>query len=344
MQAFAPNRRDVMGLLLGSAASASLARPAFGQSRSTPGPGFKVEPDRELRVAVRGGNIYVRVNGDLNGPRAPVIMIHGGPGGDHVGFLPALPLTEVRAVVLYDQLDCGRSDWPRDPANWTVERFVSEIDAIREALGVKALHLVGHSWGGTIAAEYAARQPAGLRSLVLQGAFLSSKVWNDDARRLSATLPQPMPSTLQRCEAADFPKSDSDCSRATAMFYRAFNGSIAPPAYVTEYYVAMRRAMRQMANPPGPDVYETMWGRNELKVTGALKDYDAEPLLPRIAVPTLYLSGEFDEGTPQANARFAARTRSAEVMTIPGATHSVQYDEPRLYADTLHSWLVRHDP
>jgi proline-specific peptidase len=227
-------------------------------------------------------------------------------------------------------------------SNWVVERYVSEVDAIREALGLKAAHVVGHSWGGTIAAEYAARQPAGLKSLVLQGAFLSSQVWNADARRLGARLPALTRATLERCEAADFPAEDDNCQRATTAFYRSFNGKTAPPAYVSQYYAAMLRGMPP-AKAESLNPYEVMWGRTELKVTGTLKDYDAEPLLPRIEVPTLYLSGEFDEGTPEANRRFAARTSNAEVMTIPGSTHSIQYDAPADYIRVLREWLARHD-
>ncbi|MFW2831138.1 alpha/beta fold hydrolase [Sphingomonas sp. ID0503] len=112
-------------------------------------------PDQELRVPVRGGRIYVRVNGDLTAPRAPVVLIHGGPGSNH-GYLTAcLPLADERAVIVYDQLDCGRSDHPSDPADWTAKRFVSEVDAIRAALDLRRLHIVGNSWGGTIALEYA---------------------------------------------------------------------------------------------------------------------------------------------------------------------------------------------
>ena len=108
-------------------------------------------PDRERRVPERGGSIYVRVNGDLAAARAPVLFVHGGPGSGHAGFLPTLQLADSRAVILYDQLDAGLSDHPGDAENWTVERFVSEVDAIRAALGLKRLHLVGQSWGSSIA-------------------------------------------------------------------------------------------------------------------------------------------------------------------------------------------------
>ena len=140
-------------------------------------------PDRELMVPVRGGRIYVRVNGRLDGPKAPLVMVHGGPGSSHAGFIPALPLADDRAVILYDQLDNGRSDAPNDPFNWTVERFVSEIDAIRAALNLRQFHLLGQSWGGTVVNEYAARRPAGLKSLILSSPLISTSGWEVSTSR-----------------------------------------------------------------------------------------------------------------------------------------------------------------
>lgn len=112
--------------------------------------------DQELRVPVRGGEIYVRVNGNLDGPRSPLVLVHGGPGGACWQMFPALPLAADRAIVIYDQLDSGRSGAPNDPANWTIDRYASELEAIRQTLGLTTFHLLGHSWGGMIAARYAA--------------------------------------------------------------------------------------------------------------------------------------------------------------------------------------------
>lgn len=124
-------------------------------------------PDKELMVPVEGGRIYVRINGRIDGPKPPIVVIHGGPGGTHGPLMDAVELSDDRAVILYDQLDSGRSDQPNNPANWTVSRFVNELDAIRTALGIKHWYVFGHSWGGTIALEYGARKPAALAGLIL---------------------------------------------------------------------------------------------------------------------------------------------------------------------------------
>src|SRR5262252_4462626 len=100
---------------LGSFAAAAIT--AAGP-RALARPAVFPPPDRELMAPVRGGRIYVRINGRLDRGGPPIVMVHGGPGGTHAEFLDALSLADGQAVILYDQLDCGRSDRPDNPANW----------------------------------------------------------------------------------------------------------------------------------------------------------------------------------------------------------------------------------
>lgn len=293
-------------------------------------------PDREEMVAVPGGRIYVRVNGNLNGPRPPLLMTHGGPGGHHGVFLPALALAEDRAIILYDQLDSGRSEKPADRANWNVPRFVDEIDPIRAALGLDRLHLLGHSWGGTIALEYGARRPAGLQSLILQGPLISTAAWLDDAARLRASLPPEVQARLTRCERqASAP--GPECGEAVDAFYARFWRLRPPPAYITAYEQAHGLSSNR-------DIYQTMWGPSEFQAPGTLGRYDGEPLLRRLSAPTLFLIGASDEILESTARRFAAQVEGAELAIIPDAAHRIQTDQPQAYIAALRDWLRRHDP
>ena len=161
---------------------------ALGALHSVPlwarGPQSYPAPDREAMIAVPGGRVYVRVNGNLQGARLPVVFLHGGPGGTHSAYLDTLALADERAVILYDQLDSGRSDRPNNPANWTVGRFTDEVGAVARGLGLRRWHVVGHSWGGTIALEYGARRPAELAGLVLASPLISTRSWIADANAL----------------------------------------------------------------------------------------------------------------------------------------------------------------
>ena len=290
---------------------------------------------RELMVPVPGGRVYVRVDGDLSARRAPIVMIHGGPGGTHAGFLEALPLADERAVILYDQLDTGRSDRPQDPANWRVPRFVDELEAIRSALGVARWHVLGASWGGTVALEYGARRPAALLGLALASPLISTKSWLADARTLIADLPPAIRDELQRCGALTLAEPPPACDAPTRAFYAAFNRRMPAAADVAAYGRDVRGNRR---------MYQAMWGASEFVSTGTLKNYDGEPLLAQLeGKRTLFLCGQYDEARPVTTGALAARVPGAEFAVVPGAAHGLFNDRAAETVAVLRGWLARQD-
>ena len=288
-------------------------------------------------VPVPGGKLYVRVNGKLDAPRLPIVMIHGGPGGTHAGFLDALPLAEDRAIILYDQLDSGRSDHPNNPANWTVQRFTDEVDAVRRALGVKRWHVLGHSWGGTIALEYGARRPPELAGLVLGSPLISTRSWIADANALRKRLPGNVQATLRTC---DPPRPVTPaCEAATNVFYANFNGR--EPR--SDAYAAYVRSHPELG--PNKRLYETMWGSSEFISTGTLRNYNGEPLLSKLeGAHTLLVVGQYDEARPVTLAGFAERIHGAEFAVVPGAAHGFFRDRPEESLGILRPWLRQQDP
>ena len=99
---------------------------------------------------------------------APLLLLHGGPGAchDYLESMAAFSATG-RRVIFYDQQGCGNSDQPDDPARWTIDFYLREIDAVRAALGLERVHILGQSWGGMLLMEYLVRQPPGLVSAVV---------------------------------------------------------------------------------------------------------------------------------------------------------------------------------
>ncbi|HEV2746081.1 MAG TPA: proline iminopeptidase-family hydrolase [Allosphingosinicella sp.] len=326
------DRRSVLGMVAGAALLPGCASP-----RRAPRPAAGLRPpDRELMVPVEGGRVYLRVNGDLAGPRPPILFVHGGPGSGHSNYLPALALADTRAVILYDQLDAGRSDAPGDPRHWRVARFVDEIDHIRRALALERLHVHGGSWGGTIALEYAARRPAGLASTILQSPLISTRRWLADAAILRRSLPPEVQATLDRCERPA-PPPEPVCAAATEEFNRRFLMREPRPPAIAAYRAAL-------PIPFNSRIYEAMWGKTEFVSTGTLKDYDGEPLLARLdGRRTLFMTGEHDEARPATVAAFARRVPGAEFVVIAGAGHAIAIDRPRLFLAVLDRWLKRHD-
>ena len=325
------NRRHVLALV---GAAALMPRAALARPLMPPSP-FPA-PDLEAMVPVEGGRIYIRVNGKLDSGRPPLLMIHGGPGGTHAGFVPATALADSRAVILYDQLDSGRSDTPNDPANWVVPRFVDEIDAIRRYLKIERLHVLGASWGGTVALEYGARRPRGLASLILQSPLIMTRSWLADAAILRRRLPADVQAELTACEAASPPPMPV-CDAATAVFYKNFNRRVPATPDLAAYGKSLPKGLNIK-------IYDGMWGNSEFVSTGSLRDYDGEPLLKRLdGRRTLFMAGEFDEARPETVAAFAAEVPHSTFIEVKGASHGILNDQPAKFLSILDKWMRAHD-
>src|SRR5215210_1576549 len=143
------------------------------------------------RLPIREFETSYRVFGAAEEPgRLPLLCLHGGPGGSHDMLEGLGALAEQgRRVVLYDQLGSGESSRPDDPALWTVETFVEQVQSVRDGLGLDRIHLFGSSWGGMLALEYAFTRPPGLASLTLNSTPTSAPRWAEEALRLFGGLP-----------------------------------------------------------------------------------------------------------------------------------------------------------
>jgi proline iminopeptidase len=248
----------------------------------------------------------------------------------HHYLLPLVELADERPVILYDQLDSGHSDRPNDPANWTVDRFVSEIDYLRDALGLDRVLVFGNSWGGTVASEYAMRQPAGLVAVVLSSPLISTERWIADNTEYRNQLPDDVEKALDKHEAAGTIDSKEYQDAVMVFYMRHFNRMDPWPEELNRTFEVF-----------SPDLYNTMWGNTEFNATGTLKDYDSSDRLSRIQVPVLYTCGEFDESTPAANKYFASLTPKAEIKVIPGASHTAFLEQRKQYLTIIREFFAR---
>jgi len=154
--------------------------------------------EKEGFISHQGYRLWYRVVGKKDKKeKIPLLVLHGGPGASHDYLEPLADMAATgRRVIFYDQLGCGNSDQPDNPALWTVAFFRKEIDAVRSALDLKTVHILGQSWGGMLAMEYALTKPKGLASLVLANAPANMQQWAAETRRLKKELPQGVQETL----------------------------------------------------------------------------------------------------------------------------------------------------
>jgi proline iminopeptidase len=279
-------------------------------------------------LAVPGGRIWYRVVG--SGPGTPLLLIHGGPGGRSCRLHELRALADERPVIFYDQLGTGRSERPADTTYWNVAHFVGEVTAIRRALGLHEVHLLGHSWGGTVAAEYLLTQGlGGVRSVTLAAPLLSTPRWIADAR----VLVSQMPDTLQRVIASAEASRRYDTpafAAANDSFSVRYNTRRAPSA----------EARADCVGAPGNgDMYRAMWGPSEFSATGTLRDYDRTARLGELRLPVLLMAGEFDEARPETMYDFQRRIPGARVAIIPGAAHGMMNDEPAATVAAVRAFL-----
>lgn len=280
-------------------------------------------------VEFRGYKTYYVVYGDLASGTTPLIGLHGGPGYPHYHIEPLAELAKSgQPVVLYDQLGCGKSDRPDDPSLWTIELFVDELHALRQQLGLDAVCILGHSWGGSLAAEYALAHPEGVEKLILSSPLLDSKHWVAEANRLIRELPEWAAQLMLKHEAEG--TTDSyEYQQAYAEFQARYVCRVKP------YPRLLVQADQEMS----AQVYNTIWGPSETYATGNLKNWSVVGRLPGITAPTLFISGKYDEATPAQVEAAQSKIPGAERVLFPNSSHSGLFEEPELYLKTVADFL-----
>jgi len=281
-------------------------------------------------LPVPGGRIWYRAQGDGG---TPLVILHGGPGATHEYLEPLRALSDERPVIFYDQLGGGRSDRPADETLWTMDRFVEELDLLIGHLGLDVFHLLGSSWGSTLAVLYAQQKgQSRIASMVLSGPCLSAEVWAKDAREMVKRLPAKERDAIIDCEArGDF--SSPSYAEAMDLFYHRHL------CRMREWPECLTRSLGNM----GADVYRVMWGPSEFTVNGNMKGMDLTSFLGLLRVPTLYTCGEFDEATSRSVRHFADLTPGSKAIVFLGASHSHHLEKEDEYIASIRSFLRSAD-
>ena len=279
-------------------------------------------------VQVPGGPVWYRVFG--SGTATPLLIVHGGPGSTSCSYDPLATLvSRQRPVIVYDQLGSGRSGRPMDVSLWTADRSVRELAAMRKALGLHRVHLMGHSWGGALVADYViTMKPAGVESLILAGPLLSTRLWIDDANLLRTQLPADVQEVLRRNEQAGTVQS-KEYEAATQVFYSRF----------LYHQTGVKRPDSCAQAPRNDEIYQIMWGPTEFNATGNLLAFDVTPGLKTLTMPTLFIVGRYDEARPETIAKFQAMVPGSIVRVLENSGHMAPLEEYEAYAAILEDFL-----
>lgn len=291
---------------------------SHAQDNPEPGQGF---------IDVPGGPVWYEVTGTGDG--LPLVALHGGPGGTSCGFARLSALGSERPVIRYDQLGTGRSGRPDDLSLWTVERYVDELHEIRTSLGLREIHLLGHSWGGALAAAYVLDKGTdGIASLTLSSPLLSTPDWIADANYLRQQLPREVQNTLTEHEEAGSIDSE-EYQEASKVFYarHVYGGD------------PLERPAACNGSGGSKLIYEYMWGPTEFYATGTLRDFDVTDRLSEIDVPVMFMAGEFDEARPIRMQEYAKLIPGSDIHIIKNAAHASLGRQPDEYRRVIEAFM-----
>ncbi len=282
---------------------------------------------------------WYRIVGDLTpgSGKAPVVILHGGPGATHDYTEPIADLSRAgRACVLYDQVGNGRSSHHRDaPAGfWNVQLFKDELSTLVRHLGIEERYVVvGQSWGGMLAMEHALDHPAGLVAMVVADSPSSMELWVQEANRLRAALPAEVQATLLHHETTGT-TDDPAYEAATEAFYDRHVCRVPQPDCVRRSFAAIAA---------DPTVYHTMNGPSEFHCIGSLRTWDITPRLHEIRTPTLLVSGRYDEATPLIVSTIRDRIPGALWEIFEESSHMPHVEEPAAFLEAVEAFLSEHD-
>ena len=280
------------------------------------------------------GVTWYRIVGDLKSGKTPVIVLHGGPGSAHNYCIPIAELIAQsgRAAVLYDQIGCGNSTHLPDAPKefWAPELFMEELILLTQHLGINDEYaIVGQSWGGMLGMQFAITQPKGLKSLVIADSPASLQVWVSEANKLRAELSPEVQATLLAHEAAGTTDSP-EYAAAVEVFYASHLCRIPMPQNVLDSF-------EQLA--ADPTVYHTMNGPSEFHVIGTLKDWDIRQELHKISIPTLLVSGQYDEATPAMVSEIHQLIPGSTWELFPESSHMPHIEEPARFKRIVTQFL-----
>lgn len=283
-----------------------------------------------------GMRTYYRIVGEKSA-KAPLVLLHGGPGSSHNYFEVLDSLTDLsgRQLIMYDQLGCGQSSQPDDRAStfYNKKTWVEELQSLRAYLGLDKIHLFGQSWGGMLAIIYLCDyQPQGVKSVILSSTLASAKLWASELHRLQHYLPADEQNAIKAAE-----QSYSFTGEAYQQANDHFMAQhvIAPSPDLPE---PVRRKKRG-----GEKAYLTAWGPNEYSPAGNLHDYEYTNKLKTIKQPVLITSGTDDLCTPLVAKSMFDQLPTARWKLFQGCGHMPFVQQNKRYLALLKDWLKKHD-
>lgn len=283
---------------------------------------------RRIPITTPKGTFTVWTKRVGRNPTIKLLLLHGGPAMTHEYFESAdayLPAAGIE-YYYYDQLGSFYSDQPKDSSLWNTERFVEEVEQVRQALGLdrENFFLLGHSWGGILAMEYALKYGQHLKGLIISNMMASIPAYNRYAT--DVLMPAMKPEVLAEIKAIEAKKDYANPRYMALLMPNHYEQHILrrPTA---DWPDPVNRALAHV----NPDIYIPMQGPSELGASGKLEQWDRTKDLARITVPTLVIGGTYDTMDPKHMEWMATQLPKGRYLLCPNSGHMAMYDDGPTY-------------
>ena len=293
---------------------------------------------RRIPIETPAGSFRVWTKRVGNNPKLKVLLLHGGPGANHAYFEAVdsyFPASGIE-YYYYDQLGSIFSDQPNEPSLWEIDRFVDEVEQVRYALGLDRDNfvLLGHSWGGILAIEYALAHQDHLRGLVISNMMASAPAYTAYAEQvLMPQMDQDALSEIKAIEAA----GDIDNPRYMELLIPHFYEYHTLRMPAAEWPDPVQRGFDHI----NQQIYVSMQGPSELGMSADAKlaAWDRVNDLEKIVVPTLVIGARYDTMDPAHMEMMSERLPRGHYLYCPNGSHMALYDDQQTYFAGLVDFL-----
>lgn len=303
-------------------------------------PGMKIGGVKMVSITTPKGKFNVWTKRIGNNPKIKVLLLNGGPGATHEyfecmeSFLPA----EGIEFIYYDQLGTGNSDNPNDPSLWDLPRFVEEVEQVRQALNLDKsnFYLLGHSWGGILAAQYALKYQQNIKGLIISNMMMSAADYNKYADDVLAK--QMDPKVLAKIREIE---KNNDFQNPEYMKLLISN-------YYTKHILRLDanlwpEPVNRAFSKINQSLYVTMQGPSEFGLSGNLSNWDIKKELPKLTVPTLSIGGKYDTMDPKHMEWIATQVKNGTYLYCKNGSHLSMYDDQQTYMKGLIKFIKDTD-
>lgn len=298
--------------------------------------GMKIGGVQVISVNSPKGKFNVWTKKIGNNPKIKLLLLSGGPGASHEyfecmeSFLPA----EGIELIYYDQLGTGYSDNPKDTAMWNLPRYVEEVEQVRQALKLDKdnFYLLGHSWGGILALEYALKYQQNLKGLIISNMMSSAPDYGKYANDVLAK--QFDPKVLARIREIEA-KGDFQNLEYMQLLLPNYYAKHICRLPVEQWPEPFNRAFNKL----NESLYVTMQGPSEFGIAGKLAKWDRKADLPKISVPSLTIGGKYDTMDPAHMQWMATQVQNGSYLYCPNGSHLSMYDDQETYMNGLIKFI-----